>query len=70
MRALDTSRTKPPEINPGTAFSGKLVCVYEDLLFKNTDFGSCNKGILYSSQITSKIKSDVPILFPKMYRIF
>jgi hypothetical protein len=28
MRALDTSRTKPPEINPGTAFSGKLVCVY------------------------------------------
>jgi hypothetical protein len=49
MRALDTSRTKPPEINTGTAFSGKLVCVYEDLLFKNTDFGSCNKGILYSS---------------------
>ena len=45
MRALDTSRTKPPEINPGTAFSGKLVCVYEDLLIKNTDFGSCNIGI-------------------------
>jgi hypothetical protein len=27
----------------------KLECVYEDLLIKNTDFGSCNKGILYSS---------------------
>ena len=27
MRALDTSRTKPPEINSETAFSGKLVCV-------------------------------------------
>ena len=25
--ALDTSRTKPPEINSETAFSGKLVCV-------------------------------------------
>jgi hypothetical protein len=29
------------------AFSTKMVCAYADLLFfKNTDFDSCNKGIL------------------------
>ena len=44
---LDTSRTRPPEINSKIVFSTKMVCAYADLLlFKNTDFGSYNKGIL------------------------
>ena len=45
--ALDTSRTRPSEINSKIAFSTKMVCAYADLLlFTNTNFGSCNKGIL------------------------
>ena len=48
--ALDTSRTRLPEINAEIAFSTKMVCAYADLLlFKNTDLGSCNKGILNPS---------------------
>jgi hypothetical protein len=45
--ALDTSRTRPSEINSEIAFSTQMVCTFADLLlFKNTDFGSCNKGIV------------------------
>ena len=42
--AVDTSRTRLPEINSEIAFSTKMVGAFADLLlFKNTDFGSCNK---------------------------
>jgi hypothetical protein len=41
--ALDTSRTRPPQINSKIVFSTKMVCAYADLLlFKNTDFKQQN----------------------------